>query len=83
MIFDPTLKSIHVNLRADLASYVERKPPRTPFLRAVLENDLGNAIIAASGRDLLALSTTVHFIKTYFPETAYGSPEKVTKWTNH
>jgi hypothetical protein len=67
-------------IRESLTRYVEHGVPPGDFLRAVLENDLKEAI----GRADYINGPSIHHIVSYLynsiPSTAWGSPEAVEAW---
>lgn len=50
------------------------------FLRAVLENDLAEAVIRADAQSLLCLPHLVTYIALEMPPTCHGSAERVQAW---
>ncbi len=66
--------------REELRAYVEDREPSTPFLMAVLRNDLRCAIGYASGKDLYLLKGLVWFLYWAVPSIAWGSEAKVNSW---
>lgn len=66
--------------QAGLRGYFEKGIAPGHFLRAVLENDLFNAMGRADEFNRLALPNYVRFIYNYAPGNSYGSPEKVSAW---
>ncbi len=50
------------------------------FLRAVLVNDLHNAVVTADPANLAALPDWVRFLYNEAPSACYGSAEKLLAW---
>jgi len=60
--------------------YVDRGVPTGSFLRAVLSNDLFEAVAKADYHNKLALAAICEYIYNYTPDTCHGSPEVVAAW---
>lgn len=60
--------------------YVDYGCPTGSFLRAVLSNDLFEAVAKADEYNKLALAEIVRYVYNYTPVTCYGSPERVEAW---
>ncbi len=52
------------------------------FLRAVLENNLSEAILRADDENLKDIHEIVLFCYNELPVASWGSPEKVRQWIN-
>ncbi|MEM1307052.1 MAG: hypothetical protein AAGG99_05975 [Pseudomonadota bacterium] len=63
-----------------LRRYIEQGYPTNHFLRAVLENDLMEAVARADDDNYAALDAYCAWLRTHAPTQAYGSPEKVAGW---
>jgi hypothetical protein len=63
-----------------LRRYVEHGYPTNHFLRAVLENDLMEALARADDANFEALEAYCAWLKSHAPSACYGSPEKVSAW---
>ena len=63
-----------------LERYAESRLEPGSFLRAALENDLGQAILAADPASLEALPAILDHIANRLQPLSHGSPEKVAAW---
>ena len=63
-----------------LERYAESRLEPGSFLRAALENDLGQAILAADPASLEALPAILNHIANRLRPSSHGSPEKVAAW---
>jgi len=63
-----------------LERYAESRLEPGSFLRAALENDLGQAILAADPASLEALPVILDHIANRLQPSSHGSPEKVAAW---
>ncbi|MEO0729080.1 MAG: hypothetical protein AAFY64_01710 [Pseudomonadota bacterium] len=63
-----------------LRRYIVEGYPPNHFLRAVLENDLMEALARADDANLEALEAYCAWLRTYAPSAAYGSPGRVADW---
>lgn len=73
-------QAIPEHLQEGLVAYFAERRPTGDFLNACLENDLQDAILRYSGRDLSAVKRIVLFLINDCPAPAWGSPEKVEVW---
>lgn len=71
---------IDQSLVNSLAMYVKERVPTGGFLRAVLENDLLDAVNRADLVNQMQLRNIANFVRTAVPAVAQGSPEKVIRW---
>ena len=72
--------TIPSDLIKSLTYYVEHHSETGGFLRAVLENDLTEAIGRADLDNLLILKDIVGYIFNELPMSCWGSKEKVKAW---
>ena len=80
--FGKAEKRMPAILLAGLKRYYYDKIPTGTFLRAVLENNLSQAILGADSENLKLIYEIVSFIYDELPENCWGSPEKVANWLN-
>jgi len=66
--------------KSGVDQYVDHGVPTGSFLRAVLENDLFEAVAKADYHNKLALAAICEYIYNYTPTTCHGSPEEVAAW---
>ena len=66
--------------KSGIDRYVDHGVPTGSFLRAVLSNDLFEAIIKADSDNQLALAAICRYVYDYTPNTCHGSPEAVANW---
>jgi hypothetical protein len=71
---------VPTNLHAGLLRYLRHGVPTGGFLRAVLENDLADAVRRADPWGKTRLHTIVEFLDQYAPGDSYGSPDAVATW---
>jgi len=71
-----TLAAAVVSLR----SYADSGRPTGGFLRAVLENDLMEAVGRADHSSLVNLADICRYVYNDIPAPCHGSPEKVSEW---
>lgn len=74
---DHTLCPLRV--QSSLQGYV-RGLPTGDFLRAVLSNDLAEAIARADDVNLPALPHIVAYVREHLPAISWGSPAAVNRW---
>lgn len=60
--------------------YVDHGVPTGSFLRAVLSNDLFEAVAKADYHNKLALVDLCDYIYNFTPNVCHGSPEEVAAW---
>lgn len=65
---------------ASLLRYMLDRVPPGDFLRAVLCNDLKNAVVRADAESLAALKPIVQFCYWELPGGVWGNREKVRAW---
>lgn len=65
---------------AALVAYKEKHAPVGDFLKAVLSNDLKNAVGYADTGNLCALKEIVMWVIWELPGVSQGSPEKYAEW---
>ena len=63
-----------------LKRYVEHRIPTGGFLRAVLENDLKEAVARADDENQHVIPIYVCWLYNEAPSTCWGSPEAVKAW---
>lgn len=63
-----------------LTRYIEDGTPTGGFLRAVLENNLKEALIRADDHNFRNLQAYVVYLYNNAPATCWGSPERVKAW---
>lgn len=67
-------------LHTGLVEYFAARRPTGGFLRAVLENDLGQAAIRGDEINRWHVADIALFLYNYCPAPAWGSPAKVDAW---
>jgi len=67
-------------LREGLSHYINHHQPTGDCLKAILSNDLAEAVFRSDPFTLAALPTIVCFLKNEAPTNCHGSPEKVRAW---
>jgi hypothetical protein len=60
--------------------YVKRHEPVGDFLRAVLSNDLREALVRADSTNLNSLREIVGYCHWEIPSKCWGSPERYKDW---
>jgi len=68
------------NIKYALKRYVEDRIPTGGFLRAVLENDLLNAITRADDENVKRIREIVQYIYWELPSNCWGTPQRVFAW---
>ncbi len=68
------------NLFVGLRNYVFHQQKTGGFLRAVLENDLQNAVARGDVFSLTALPDLVAFAEAHLPGSCWGDRERVKQW---
>ena len=64
-----------------LRAYLAQSVPPGGFLRAVLSNDFSGAVARAHpSLDMKALRALRELVFNFFPNTAWGEPERVAAW---
>jgi len=59
--------------KEELRTYVKKRTAPSPFLSAVLRNDLSTAVLYASLDDILLLRPLIYFCRWHVPAPALGS----------
>jgi len=72
--------NIPENVKASLDRYVMNGIPTGDFLRAVLSNDLFEAVGRADMDNQHNLVSICQYIYNYCPSTCHGSLKKVDEW---
>jgi len=67
-------------IRAALIRYIDERREPGGFLKAVLSNDLINAVGRADTKNRADLAEIVQYCYNELPSRAWGSPEKVKAW---
>ena len=75
---DPTL--IPLLIMQELKDYVEHGVPTGCFLRAVISNNLQDAVGHADPHNIRILRSICGYIWHYFPHDAHGSREIYKNW---
>ena len=65
---------------AAITRWVENGTPTGGFVRACLENNLSEAVIAADDENLKALPQIVLYLYNDVPWSCWGSPDKCAAW---
>ncbi len=63
-----------------LENYIDRGVPTGGFLRAVLGNDLQEAVARADENNIVALPAIVGWLSCNAPSACWGSPKLVADW---
>lgn len=71
---------VPVHLREGLRRYVDERVAPGAFLRAVLENDLKEAVSRGDTASMEGLTSMVGYLFNQAPESCWGSKEAVKKW---
>lgn len=79
---EPVSRPIPSHLEEGLRRYATERIPTGSFLRAVLENDLKEAVGRADIESQRSLCAIVSFCYNNIPSASWGSPEKVREWLN-
>jgi hypothetical protein len=69
-------------VKASIDRYVEKRQPVGDFLRAVLSNDLREAVIRADETNLRELKQIVGYCYWEIPGKCWGSPKAYKEWIN-
>lgn len=81
MVFDePTRRPIKPEMIEGLVRYKDHRIETGGFLRAVLENDLKEAVQRADLENQRSLCSIVAWCYNNMPAHAWGSPERVRLW---
>lgn len=79
-MLEPVTYTIPPLLIERLQAYVKDRVPTGDFLRAVLENNLKEAVGRADVQSQRALCAIVSYCYNHIPSACWGSPEKVEEW---
>jgi hypothetical protein len=71
---------VPATLHTGLIEYFAARRPTGGFLRACLENDLGEAALRADPQNRCCLAEIALFLFSYCPAPAWGSPTAVAEW---
>lgn len=75
--------AVPMHLRNGLASYILHGTEPGGFLRAVLHNNLRDAILRADKDSRAGLGELVIWLVSEAPERCWGSPERYHDWVAH
>ena len=68
------------HLIPSITRYVQARIPTGGFLKAVLSNDLKEAVFQADDENIDLLPQIVKYLYNEVPSGCWGSPEKVRTW---
>ena len=68
------------DIKASIDRYATKRIPTGDFLKAVLENNLREALGRADDDNLRDIHEIVMYCHNKIPGLCWGSPEKVKKW---
>jgi hypothetical protein len=74
------MTNISPRIRESLVAYAVEGRPTGDFLRAVLSNDLSDAVARADELNAVALPQIVAFVRNELPRACWGSPTAVERW---
>ncbi len=74
------LAELPPHLQEGLRDYLVARQPVGGFLKALLSNDLEQAVLRADPVSFLALRELVVFLTNFAPANAFGSPDRVRQW---
>lgn len=77
----PDWKLCPLRMQSSIEAY-KRGQPVGDFLRAVLSNDLSDAIARADDVNIHALPHIVAYVREHLPASAWGSAKDVSAWLN-
>lgn len=80
MYDSPNLLKIEQRFKESIDLYVQHRVPTGGFLRAVLENDLRNAIGSADMDAMDNLKHIVCYLYNEIPSNCWGNKERVEAW---
>ena len=66
--------------KESLDRYANHGIPTGGFLRAVLQNNLNEAVARGDEENLRDLAEIVRYVYNQFPSNCWGSPERVDAW---
>ncbi len=75
--------SAPVHILDGIWRYTTDRTPPGSFVRAVLENDLSEAMGRADDMSLLGLFDIVRYVRWEIPSICHGSPERVQAWLDY
>jgi|WetSurMetagenome_2_1015567.scaffolds.fasta_scaffold183302_3 hypothetical protein len=75
--------SLPVRIITSLHRYQHQRVPTGDFLRAILENNLLEAVMTADDENIKIIPDIVHYIYNYLPSISWGSKERVEAWLHH
>lgn len=71
------------SIEESLERYTEHGTPTGGFLRAVLENNLHDAISMADDDNRADIIEICRYVYTSLPYSSHGNPERVRAWQGH
>lgn len=71
---------IEENELDELEGFIDRRAPKSDFIKAILANDLLGAVMSSTKDNVLTLSAIVAFLRLKVPDSSWGSPEAVAVW---
>ena len=71
---------INPDIIASIRRYADLHCPTGDFLRAVLSNDLKQAVMRADDENIRVLPEIVCYCYWEIPHSCWGSPERVKAW---
>ena len=72
--------AIPEHMRDGLQLYIDHGIKPGSFMRAILENDLKNAVFLADAVNRNRFSDYIYILHQYAPGRCWGSPEKFEAW---
>lgn len=67
-------------LAAELRDYVQSGERPSPFILAVLRNDLTKSVVEANESELFYLKAVMEFLFAFMPARSWGDPDRVDSW---
>lgn len=77
---EPEWELVPAHLREGLRRYVEAYVPTGDFLKAVLSNNLTQAVAMADENSFRGLPDLLRFLWHHAPASSWGSAQNVAKW---
>ena len=74
------MENLPRDVEISLIRYARDKIPTGSFLRAVLENNLMEAVGRADKHNIKALHAICSYVYNHMPNVCHGSPKIVDKW---